>query len=76
MRRGGARERCCVVKRYDMALPIAATPVLEGKCAESFFKKIKDDLRNPVHLAPTPNAERAKSKIEQLYRAEQELSDK
>ena len=59
-----------------MALPIAAAPVVEGKCAESFLKKIRDDLKYPVHLAPTPNAERAKSKIEQLYRAEQELSDK
>ena len=59
-----------------MALLIAATPVLEGKCAESFLKKIRDDLKHPIHLAPTPNAEKAKSKIEQLYRAEKELSDK
>ena len=46
-----------------MALPIAATPVLEGKDAKQFLDTIKNDLETPVALTATPKLEQARELI-------------
>ncbi len=48
--------------RCDMATPIAATPILEGKNAEEFWKVHDDDtVRFP--LTPIPKIEEIKEKM-------------
>ena len=37
-----------------MSIPIGTTPVLKGKEAAEFLKRINDDLNNPVGLTPAP----------------------
>jgi len=37
-----------------MALPIESTPILEGKEAIEFSKKIEKDLKRPTKLIDTP----------------------
>lgn len=46
-----------------MALPIAATPILEGKEAANFLNKIKADLKKPVTYKPTPKLGQVKELI-------------
>lgn len=46
-----------------MALPIAATPVLEGKAAESFFNTVREDLKTPSYIIPTPKLDQAMALI-------------
>jgi len=46
-----------------MALPIAATPVLEGEAAKIFFAKIESNLKRPSRLIDTPNLGKAKELI-------------
>jgi hypothetical protein len=48
-----------------MSLPIEATPILEGEDAEKFFAKIKEDLKTPTSLIPTPKLEQAKKIIKE-----------
>lgn len=43
-----------------MALPIAPTPILSGKYAEEFNRKIEYGLKNPVYPVPTPKLDHAK----------------
>lgn len=49
-----------------MPLPIEATPILEGEDAEKFFAKIKEDLKTPTSLIPTPKLEQAREKIKNI----------
>jgi hypothetical protein len=37
-----------------MALPIASTPVLNGRKATKFIAKINEEAKRPVSLTPTP----------------------
>ena len=46
-----------------MALPIAPTPILRGKDAEEFDRKIAEGLKHPVYPVPTPKLENAKRLI-------------
>jgi len=48
-----------------MAQPISPTPVLVGQDAVAFAKRLKVDLRRPVHLVPTPKIEKAKALVKQ-----------
>ena len=54
-----------------MALPIAATPILEGKEAIRFLGQIQSDLKKPVDYKPTPKLGKAR-KLIQLYAAKQQ----
>jgi hypothetical protein len=44
----------------EMAMPIVPTPVLWGRDAEKFEKKIAEDLKNPTTLKSTPKLEEAR----------------
>jgi len=55
-----------------MALPIAATPVLEGQDAKQFLETIARDLQTPVTLAATPKLEKAAQRIRE-YAAKKRL---
>lgn len=46
-----------------MSIPIAPTPVLEGKNARRFDRIIKQGLKNPVEFVPTPEIDEVKKKI-------------
>lgn len=46
-------------KGGKMAKPIGATPVLTGKEAEEFLKKVHEDSERKVTLVPTPKLEKA-----------------
>ncbi len=46
-----------------MAMPIAPTPVLQGKEAVDFQKRLDDDLKRPVELKKTPKLEKARELI-------------
>ena len=46
-----------------MALPIAATPVLKGREASDFLRRIENDLQKPLGYTPTPNLGKAKELI-------------
>lgn len=48
-----------------MPLPIEATPILEGEDAEKFYDRIKEDLKTPTFLVPTPKLEQAKKLIKE-----------
>jgi hypothetical protein len=48
-----------------MALPIEPTPVLRGRDAKKFENKIKEDLKHPVHLKPTPKLEEARTLVKE-----------
>ncbi len=48
-----------------MALPIAPTPILRGKDAEEFDRKIEYGLKNPVYPVPTPKLDNAKRLIKE-----------
>lgn len=37
-----------------MSLPITPTPTLEGKDAEDFLRRVKEQENIPVYLVPTP----------------------
>ena len=39
---------------YEMALPIAPTPILEGKEAGEFLKKLERELKDKKPLVPRP----------------------
>lgn len=52
-----------------MALPIAATPVLEGREARDFLLVIEKDLKKPARAVATPKLEQAKVLIKK-YAAE------
>jgi hypothetical protein len=43
-----------------MALPIAPTPVLRGKDANEFEKKLRKGLKNPTTLISTPKLQEAR----------------
>ena len=43
-----------------MALPITPTPVLRGKDAREFDRRIKEGLNKPTTLIATPNLEGAR----------------
>lgn len=40
-----------------MAKPIKSTPILRGKDAREFERKIAEELKHPVGLVPTPKLE-------------------
>jgi hypothetical protein len=46
-----------------MALPIAPTPVLEGREAAEFLKRMTREENEKTSLSPTPNLEKAREKI-------------
>lgn len=46
-----------------MALPIAATPVLRGRAARKFEKKLQQDLKRPSKLTTTPKLEQARNAV-------------
>ncbi|SDU38914.1 MULTISPECIES: hypothetical protein [Desulfobacula] len=48
-----------------MAIPIAPTPVLKGKEAVEFQKRLDADLKRPVSLVDTPKLEKARKLIKQ-----------
>jgi hypothetical protein len=57
-----------------MALPIAPTPILRGKDARDFEKKIKSDLQKPTALVPTPKLDAARALIQQYANGAKKLS--
>lgn len=48
-----------------MAMPIAPTPVLKGKEAIDFQKRLDADLKRPSRLRPTPKLQKARKLIKQ-----------
>lgn len=46
-----------------MATPIAPTPILKGKAAREFERKVAEGLRHPVGLVPTPKLEEAMIRV-------------
>ena len=48
-----------------MALPVAATPILKGKEASNFLRKIESDLKKPLKFIPTPKLDQAKKLVKQ-----------
>ena len=46
-----------------MALPIATTPVLRGRAARKFEKKLQEDLKKPSKLTATPKLEDARHAV-------------
>lgn len=54
-----------------MALPIAATPILEGTEATRFLGQIQRDLKKPVDYRPTPKLGKARRLIK-IYAAKQQ----
>ena len=46
-----------------MALPIAATPVLKGREAADFLRRIEHDLQKPLTYTPTPKLGQAKDLV-------------
>ena len=46
-----------------MALAIAATPVLRGRAAKKFEKKLRQDLKRPSTLIATPKLEDARTAV-------------
>lgn len=46
-----------------MALPIAPTPILEGKEVVDFLRKVELGLKKPSTYIPTPNLWRVKELI-------------
>lgn len=46
-----------------MSLPIAPTPILEGKEADDFLRRVEEGLKNPVGPVPTPELERARELV-------------
>jgi hypothetical protein len=54
-----------------MALPIADTPILGKKETTRFLKQIKEDLKSPAELIPTPKIEEARRLVKE-YAAKRE----
>jgi len=52
-----------------MSLPIAATPVLKGKEAVNFLRKIENDLQKPLKYTPTPKLGQAKKLVKEYHAA-------
>lgn len=48
-----------------MATPIAPTPVLKGREAVEFQKRLESDLKRPVSLVETPKIRKARELIKQ-----------
>jgi hypothetical protein len=48
-----------------MAMPIAPTPVLQGKEAVDFQMRLDADLKRPVKLVKTPKIQKARELIKQ-----------
>ncbi|MBF0232870.1 MAG: hypothetical protein HQK65_07510 [Desulfamplus sp.] len=46
-----------------MALPIGETPILRGRDAVEFMKRLEADLKRPAYLTPTPKIENARALI-------------
>jgi hypothetical protein len=46
-----------------MSIPVAPTPILNGKNAKRFDKLVKQGLKKPVKFVPTPGLEDVKKKI-------------
>lgn len=46
-----------------MALPVAETPVLRGRAAREFDKKLREDLKKPSRLTETPKLEAARNAV-------------
>lgn len=40
-----------------MAMPVAPTPVLKGKEAEKFARRVEAKKNTPLYAKPTPNIE-------------------
>jgi len=51
--------------RLAMALPIAATPVLKGREASDFLRRIESDLQKPLNYTPTPKLGKAKELVKE-----------
>lgn len=52
-----------------MARPIAPTPQLRGKEADTFLARVEADLRKPTGPVPTPNIDKAISMVMQDARS-------
>ena len=46
-----------------MSIPIAPTPILEGKNARRFDRLIKQGLKKKVDFVPTPGIDKVKRQI-------------
>ena len=60
-KKGIPKER----RRLIMAMPIAPTPVLQGKEAVEFQKRLDADLNRPARLKETPKLKEARNLIKQ-----------
>lgn len=56
-----------------MAQPISATPVLKGKDAERFLKRICKNANRQVYLVPTPKLVEAERLIKQISDNEKQI---
>lgn len=56
-----------------MALPIGATPVLEGEEATKLIALIHKESKMPARLTPTPKLAKAHELIKEYARDEQKL---
>jgi hypothetical protein len=59
---------CKWFRRWDMAMPIGATPVLRGKRADMFLAKIERESKQTVEFVPTPKLERINDVIRKSAR--------
>lgn len=58
-----------------MSIPVAPTPVLDGKNARRFDRLVKQGLKNPVEFVPTRGLEEAKKKIAKESEEEYKLKN-
>lgn len=58
-----------------MSIPVAPTPVLEGKNAKRFDRLVKQGLKNPVEFVPTPEIDEVKKKIAKESEEEYKLKN-
>jgi hypothetical protein len=63
--RTGDYEKCGKMggRRWQMALPVAETPVLRGRAAREFERKLREDLKKPSRLTETPKLEAARNAV-------------
>lgn len=58
-----------------MSIPIAPTPVLDGKNARRFDRLVKQGLKNPVKFVSTPGLEEVKKRIAKETEEEYKLKN-
>ena len=58
-----------------MSLPITPTPILEGKEADNFLRRVEEGLKDPVGSVPTPKLGKAMELVKQISK-ERKMKDK